>query len=121
MNAKLLVIAATLVASGVTVGAASADIDGCTGTQTCLWDDANFQGKLASRTQGEATIKNLSASADNKTEAWANNSNTYKTCAWNGPNGTGDEDGSWHENTSNENLAPWNADVMSSWRTKWGC
>lgn len=121
MNVKLLVLAASVVTSSLYGGVVSADIDGCSGTSTCLYDNNDYQGKIAARTHGEGAIKNLSASADNKMDSWANNSNTYKTCAWNGQNGTGDHDGSWNENSSDSNVAPWNSDVISSWRTKYGC
>lgn len=121
MNTKTLVLAAALVGAVVSGGAASADIDNCSGTQTCLWNNNSFQDKLGGRTHGEGTIRNLASENDNKMESWANNSNTYKSCAWDGRNGTGDDDGSWNENSSDDNVAPWNADTMSSWRTKYGC
>lgn len=85
-----------------------------------MWDDNNYQDKIASRTHGEAQIRNVSDAANDKMDSYANNSNTYQTCAWSNSNGTGDRQ-DWHENEHDDNVSPLNSDEVTSWRTKYGC
>lgn len=122
MQLKSVVVSAVLI-TGSTMGgvnAVYADIDNCAGTSTCLWDDNNFQSKLAERTHGSSEIRNLSDADNDKMDSYANNSNVYQTCAWSGRNGTGDRQ-DWEENENNANVSPLNSDEVSSWRTKFGC
>lgn len=109
---------------GSTAGAATVanakDVDNCAGTSTCMWDDNNFQTKLIERTHGSDAIRNLSDEDEDKMDSYANNSNTYQTCAWSNRNGTGDRQ-DWAENEQDSNVSPLNSDEVSSWRTKYGC
>lgn len=121
MNLKAIVLSAALAASVLSVGAASAhDIDNCSGTQTCLFNYNSYQDRVAARTHGEDTIKYVGDGANNKMSSWANNSNTYKSCGYDGSNGTGDAQ-NWDENSHDSDVAPWNSDEVSGWRTKYGC
>lgn len=121
MNLKALVLAVSLAGSVISVGAASAhDIDNCSGTSTCLFDYNNWQNKVAGRTHGEGTIEYVGDGANNKMGSWANNSDTYKSCGYDGSNGTGDQQ-EWNENSHDSDVAPWNNNEVSGWRTKYGC
>ncbi len=121
MNLKALVLSAALVGSVVSVGSATAaDIDNCASTSTCMWNSNDYQDKIAGRTHGDSDIKYVGDKANNKMDSWANNSNTYQSCGYDGSNGTGDAQ-DWEENQHDSNVAPWNSDEVSGWRTKYGC
>ena len=120
MNTKAIVIAAAMVGATLSGGVAVANIDGCAGDDTCLWDDNNYQDKRASRYEGKATITYVGDAANNHMDSFANNSETYQTCAYSGANGTGDRQ-DWDELEHNPDVSPLNSDEVTSWRTKYGC
>ena len=121
MKAKAVVLALAMGGVMVTGGmATAADIDNCGSIRTCIYNDNNYQSKLASREHGQSEIRYVGDTATNRTSSWANNSGTYQSCGYDGANGTGDQQ-DWEENQHDDNLAPWNNDEVSSWRTKYGC
>lgn len=123
MRLKNVLVAAILVTGGVAGAgvATAADIDNCGHTQTCMWDDNDYQDKIAARSEGSDEIRNLDPNTqEDKMDSYANNSDVYQTCAWSNRNGTGDSQ-DWEENEHDANVSPLNSDEVSSWRTKFGC
>lgn len=122
MRLKASFIAAMFVAAPLAAGttAMAADIGNCSGTQTCIWNDNDYQSKLASKEHGDGTPRNLAPEDEDRMDSWANNSDSYTSCGWSGRNATGDEQ-TWGRNSHDNNVSPLNSDEVSSWRTKYGC
>ncbi|MFT4287402.1 hypothetical protein [Nocardioides sp.] len=116
---RLLVI--SLLASGI-VGAApafAADVSGCGGTKLCLYKDNGFQAKFSEREENKP-LWNFAVGNRNTLDSWANNSDVYDACGYDGLDGTGDTD-NWQHNHNDDDVAPWNSDDKESATTKTGC
>lgn len=122
MRIKKLIAAAMLVGTGLVLvpGTASAALSDCDSGNMCLWGNDNFLWMLSERSAGSSTIKNLTGDADNQMDSWANKSGTYSGCMWSDANGSGDRQ-TLHRNQNDGNVAPWNSDEVSSWRTAYSC
>lgn len=112
----IIIAAAALTVPGVANGALSA----CPSGHICLWGNNDFQWKIADRTAGDATITNLRGDANNQMDSWANRSANHTGCGFGAANATGDRQ-TFGKNKSDDNVAPWNSDEVSSWRTRYGC
>lgn len=120
MRAKWLVCAVVAVAAITAPGIASGSLSQCAAGHVCLWGNNDFQWLIADRTAGSGTITNLYGEANNQMDSWANRSSSYAACGYGGANGTGDRQ-HWGPNSNDNNVAPWNSDEVSSWRTRYGC
>lgn len=86
----------------------------------CLWGNNDFKRKIADRAGGSGTIVNLSGDANDEMDSWANRSASYTGCGFGAANGGGDRQ-TFGRNSNDNNVAPWNSDEISSWRTRYGC
>lgn len=116
---KVLLIGLFLVGTSFgTVHIAQADFSDCSSGRVCMWGNNNFQWLIGSRSPGYGVV-NLYGDSNNQMDSWANRTSTnaagydgydgYATCQtfWRGGN--------------DDNVAPWNSDEVSSWRTNRGC
>jgi hypothetical protein len=120
MRGKLIASAIVAVTAVTVPGLASGSLSQCPSGNVCLWGNNDFQWLIGNRAGGNGTITNLSGDANNQMDSWANRSSTYSACGYGGANGTGDRQG-WSPNNNDSNVAPWNSDEISSWRTRYGC
>ena len=126
LRARVLAIAALVVVALASalgtqaIQSAPAALSDCGGDRMCLWGNNDFQWKIGDRAHGSGTISNLSGDANNQMDSWANRSATYTGCMWDDANGAGSSD-SMGRNSNDSNVAPWNSDDKTSWRTRYGC
>lgn len=69
---------------------------------------------------GSDHIQNLSGDSDDEMDSWANRTSVYDGCMYGGFDGGGDKQ-DMPRNDDDDNVAPWNSDEVSSWRTEGGC
>jgi hypothetical protein len=112
-----LLIVGTGAAMSVPAGAALKD---CPNNYTCIWNNNDFTGSRAHRAQGQGDYLNVPAANNNEMDSWANRSASYISCGKHGENGTGAGQ-TWNRVSNDNNVAPWNSDQVSSWRTRYGC
>jgi len=120
MRIRFLVAGAIAAAAIAVPGVASGALSDCGSNRMCLWGNNDFQWKIADRPHGSGTIVNLTGDADNQMDSWANRSATYRGCGFGAAGGGGDRQ-YWERNSNDNNVAPWNSDEVSSWRTMHGC
>lgn len=114
--AMMIIVAASL---GV-YGSADAALSDCGTNRMCLWGNNDFKWKIGDRAHGSYTITGLSGDANDEMDSWANRSATYTGCQYQHANGGGDRQ-TMSRNSNDNNVAPWNSDEVSSWRTAGGC
>lgn len=120
MRIKLWLAGAMILATAlIAPGLASGSLSQCASGHVCLWGNNDFQWLIADRTAGSGTITNLTGEADNQMDSWANPS-SYNACGWGAANGTGDAQPFAAADNDN-NVAFFNSDEVSSWRTRYGC
>lgn len=121
MRIKLLLVGAMIAATAALAPAfASGALSDCNSGNMCLWGNNDYQWMIAERAAGSGTITNLTGDADNQMDSWANRSASYNGCGYGGANGTGDTQ-QFNANSSDPNVAFFNSDEVSSWRTRYGC
>lgn len=121
MRIKWFVAASIIAAAGVAApGVANAALSECPSDHMCLWGNNDFMWKIADRSAGSDTVVNLSGDANNQMDSWANRSASYTGCGFGGSNGTGDRQ-TFGRNSNDNNVANFNSDEISSWRTANGC
>jgi len=121
MRIKWFLAVGIIAAAGVAApGVASAALSDCPSNHMCLWGNNGFRWEIADRRAGSGTIKPLRGDADNEMDSWANRSASFTGCGFGGSNGTGDRQ-TFGRNSKDDNVAPFNSDEISSWRTANGC
>ena len=120
MRMRLWVVGAIVAAVSAVPSVARADLSHCDSNYVCLWGNNDFKWMLTQRPAGSGTIVNLLGDANNEMDSWANRSATYNGCGFGAWNGGGDRQTFWRADNDN-NVAPWNSDEVSSWRTRYGC
>lgn len=120
----IAVLALTLVALATTVGTratqpAGASLSACGSGRMCLWGNNDFKWKIGDRAAGGG-VTNLKGDANDEMDSWANRSASWTGCMYDDPNGAGSTD-TMGKNSNDNNVAPWNSDDKSSWRTRYGC
>lgn len=123
MRTALKRVAVAIILAGpvlATAGPSSAALSDCTGTNMCMWGSNNFTFIIGQRQAGYSTIVNLSGDANNQMDSWANKSSVYTGCMYDGING-GPGTQTMSKVSSDANVAPWNSDDVSSWKTAGGC
>ena len=102
------------------VGPASASLSQCDSNNMCMWGNNDFLWLIGERGHGSSTVTNLSGDANDEMDSWANRSTSYTGCMFGAANGSGDRQTMARASNDN-NVAPWNSDEVSSWRTANGC
>lgn len=100
--------------------AGSGTLAQCTGSNMCMWGNNGFDWLIGQRSPGVATVTNLSATVNDKMDSWANKSSSYRGCMYSNANGGGDRQ-LMSPVSNDDNVAPWNSDQVSSWRTRNAC
>ncbi|GAB2732367.1 peptidase inhibitor family I36 protein [Streptomyces bullii] len=122
MRVKTALAAAMIVGAGLftTQGVANAALSDCNSNNMCMWGNNDFRWMIGERAHGSGTWANLSGDRNDEMDSWANRSASHTGCMAEHSNGSGDRQ-SMHRNDSDNNVAPWNSDEISSWRTTNGC
>lgn len=118
------VLALTVVALATSLGTraiqpAGASLSDCGSGRMCLWGNNDFKWKIGDRAAGGG-VTNLTGDANDEMDSWANRSASWTGCMYDDPNGSGSTD-TMGKNSNDNNVAPWNSDDKSSWRTRYGC
>jgi hypothetical protein len=117
----MLVVGAIIVSAGfVTPAVASATLSDCPSNHMCMWGNNDFRWMIGNRSAGSGTITNLSGDANDEMDSWGNRSASSTGCMYGDANGSGDRQ-TMARNSNDNNVAPWNSDEVSSWRTANGC
>ena len=108
---------ATLIGGSVVVGQSATAANNCDSNLVCLWDYANYTGRVATR-PGNGTLVDLVDSAADKTAAWGNDT-VYDGCLYDEPDGVGvlDELDSYSSDYFNVDRR----DRAESWKTNGSC
>ena len=121
MRTKLWLAGAMILATAIIApGLASGSLSQCNSGNVCLWGNNDFEWLIAERAAGSGTITNLTGEANDQMDSWANRSASYNACGWGAANGTGDAQ-TFAAASSDNNVAFFNSDEVSSWRTRYGC
>lgn len=104
----------------VSVGPASAALSDCPSNYMCMWGNNDFKWMIGKRFHGNETIANLSGDANDEMDSWANRSATHIGCMFEHAGGGGARQ-TMAKVSSDNNVAPWHSDEITSWRTKNGC
>ena len=102
---------------GVSGGAQAAFSD-CDANRSCMWGNNDFVFLIGERAPGGGLV-NLTGDANNQMDSWGNRT-TVNSAGYGGANGTGDCQ-TFTAGSRDNNVAPWNSDEVSSWRTNRGC
>lgn len=121
MRLKTAVATGMLVGAGFLagIGSASAHLSDCNNNYMCMWGNNDFNWMLGERFHGNG-IANLPSWANDQMDSWANKSSTYTGCMYQHSNAGGDRQTMGRASNDN-NVAYWNSDEVSSWRTQHGC
>lgn len=117
--AKFLVVAAVATAGLVPAAAAQADRGPCPANRSCLYGNNDFVFLIAGPRAPNYGILNLAGEANDQMDSWINNSGTASR-GYAHSGGSGDCQ-SFHAEDDDTNVASWNSDEVSSWRTDGGC
>lgn len=115
--AATMFVGASLLTTG---GVANAALSECNSNHMCMWGNNDFRWLIGERNHGSTTWTNLSGDKNDEMDSWANRSATYTGCMAQHSNGSGDRQG-MHRGDNDDNVAPWNSDEITSWRTRSGC
>jgi hypothetical protein len=120
MRIKKIAIITVLALTGlVAIAGAQASFSECNSGHVCMWGNNDFQWLIAERDEGNGLV-NLSGERDNQMDSWANRGAYHNASGFGGQNGTGDCQ-TFAKGKSDNNVAFWNSDEVSSWRTNVGC
>lgn len=118
--ASALSIAMMAASVAVAWAPAEAALSDCTNSRTCIWADVDFENDRASIGQGIGTFTYVGDTLNNRMDSWANKSITYTSCGADYANGGGDKQ-VWPPGNQDPEVAPWNGDEVSSFRSQGGC
>lgn len=99
---------------------AGAAFSQCNLDHMCMWGNNDFLWLIGERQHGNDVITNLTGERNDEMDSWANRSITLAGCMYQHSNGGGDQQ-LMAKGSSDSNVAPWNSDEVTSWRTKFGC
>lgn len=119
---KLAVAAAMVVGAGLFAapGVAGASLSECDSNNMCMWGNNDYKWLIGERDHGLTSWSNLSGDKNNEMDSWANRSASWTGCMAGSTGGDGDRQ-TMAKNSSDNNVAVFNSDEVSSWRTANGC
>ena len=121
MRVKGIIVAAMIGGTSlVSVGAAGAALSDCNSDKMCMWGNNDFAYLIGERNHGVETIYNMPSATNDEMDSWANRSASYTGCMYQHNDGGGDKQ-TMGRNSKDNNVAPFNSDEVSSWRSKYGC
>ena len=115
MLAAIAVLAMT--AGGVAVSA-QASFSECNANRSCMWGNNDFVFLIGERAPGGGLV-NLAGDRNNQMDSWGNRT-TVNSAGYGSANGGGDCQ-TFTAGSRDNNVATWNSDEVSSWRTNRGC
>lgn len=116
---KVLLIVLALMGTVLgTAHIAQAAYSDCNSGNVCMWGNNDFQWLIGERAGGSGRV-NLSGDANNQMDSWANRSGYY-AAGYGFYDGQGDCQ-TFSPYSYDSNVAPFNSDEVSSWRTNYGC
>ncbi|MBA3310897.1 MAG: peptidase inhibitor family I36 protein [Nocardioidaceae bacterium] len=110
-----------LAAAGVGgVQTAEAEFEDCNSGNVCMWGNNDYVWKIGERPK-DGGVRSFDADSDRNDEmdSWANRTN-LAAAAYSDAGGSGDCQ-TFHAASRDNNVAPWNSDEVSSWRTDQSC
>lgn len=115
IGAATALLAATLLGAEVS---AQASFEQCDATHVCGWGNNDFQWLIIERQSG-LPLANHQGDANNNLDSWANRSSRDARgyAEWN----YGGDCMTFRRGSSDNNVAPWNSDEVSSTSTSGGC
>lgn len=115
--AATMIVGASLFTTG---GVANAALSDCNSDHMCMWGNNDFRWMIGERNHGSNTWSSVTGDRNDEMDSWANRSARHTGCMAQHTNGSGDRQ-TMHTNDDDGNVAPWNSDEISSWRTTNGC
>lgn len=95
---------------------ARAALSECPSSYLCLFGNNCFNWKIASLPHGQSAWRNLSGDYNDEMDSWANRSAVHDGCAAVNANSGGTRL-ALGRGASDGNVAPWNSDVISSYKS----
>jgi hypothetical protein len=99
-------------------GPAQASFSQCDANRVCLWGNNDYNWIIGERAPGGG-MSNLTGDANNEMDSWANRT-TRNAAGYGASNGSGDCQ-TFQAGERDNNVANWNSDEVSSWKTNGGC
>jgi hypothetical protein len=119
MRPKGLAAVAVVLLSGVGVAVnAQAAFSECNANRSCMWGNNDFVFLIGERAPGGGLV-NLTGDRNNQMDSWGNRT-TVNSAGYDGAGGAGACQ-TFAAGSRDNNVAPWNSDEISSWRTDRGC
>lgn len=115
------VIAGAMVEGTVLVipGMAQASLAQCSGNNTCLWGNNDFDFYLTGKGENLG-YSNLTSAQNDRMDSWANRSVSFSSCGRSNANGSGDGQ-TFARNSNDSNVNTFDSDEVSSYKTNGAC
>jgi hypothetical protein len=97
---------------------ASASFAECDANRACMWGNNDFQWLIGERAAGGGLV-NLTGDHNNQMDSWGNRT-TRNAAGYGSTNGSGDCQ-TFSAGSRDNNVASWNSDEITSWKTNGGC
>jgi hypothetical protein len=119
VSRKSVVAIASLACAGALASAgAQASFSQCNANRSCLWGNNDFVFLIGERPPGGGLV-NLTGDANNEMDSWGNRTTTNSS-GYGSAGGSGDCQ-TFGAGQRDNNVAFFNSDEVSSWRTNAGC
>jgi len=120
MRVKKFVLGGMIAAAAlVSPGMATASLSQCDTGNLCMWGNNDYDWLIGERAGNGGTV-NLPSDVNDEMDSWANTSSTYSGCMYGDANGGGDKQ-TMRRVSRDNNVASWNSDEVSSWKTNGSC
>lgn len=116
-RAAIAIAALALAGAGASGGAQAAFSD-CDPGRSCIWGNNDYVWLIGERAAGGDVVA-ITGDRNNQMDSWGNRTGT-DSAGYDGSNGTGDCQ-TFGFNSRDNNVAFYNSDEVSSWRTDGGC
>jgi hypothetical protein len=97
---------------------AQASFEECDANMVCMWGNNDFVWLIGERGPGGGVV-NLDSLVNDQMDSWGNRS-TSNAAGYADANGSGDCQ-TFVAGQRDANVAPWNSDEITSWKTNGGC
>lgn len=97
---------------------AQASFSECDADRVCMWGNNDYHWLIGERGPGGGLV-NLSGDKNNEMDSWGNR--TARNAAGYGSTGGSGDCQTFKAGERDNNVASWNSDEISSWKTNGGC
>jgi hypothetical protein len=120
MRMRRIIATAVVALTGIGVsGGAQAAFSDCNAGRSCLWGNNDFIWLIGERAPGGGLQSFTGQDRNNQMDSWGNRTAT-NSAGYDGANGTGGCQ-TFAYGERDDNVAFYNSDEVSSWRTNGGC